>query len=371
MTLKFALAMTIPFSRIAYRLYVLLPLLAALSTSALAHQEKVKELRVGLAGTAPFLFPDSSGIAVDIWQAAADQLGITWTATSYAGMPQAMDALGNREVDVVIGPVSISADRFSRFDLTQPWFRSTLSLLSRTDSLTPWERIKPFFSMRLLYAVSVFLFILAVVGALLWLAERRSNEQFPAEPLPGIGNGMWCAIVTMSTTGYGDIAPVTFAGRVIAGAWMVISIIFATTMVAGIASTLTLTGMGHTVIGTVDQLPGKRVAVLPGSPAKEFVVEHGGMPVQEKDLDAAYAALKAKQVDAVVFDRPQLLYLVRGKQDDQVAVSAAQYRPTGYGFAFRQGYAWTHDVNVALLELEENGTVDKVIKSWLGAAAVR
>lgn len=271
----------------------------------------------------------------------------------------------------MIGPVSISSNRIDRFDLTQPWFRSTLSLLSRTDPLTPWERIKPFFSMRLLYAVSVFLLILAVVGALLWLAERRSNEEFPPDPLSGIGNGMWCAISTMSTTGYGDIAPVTFAGRVIAGTWMVVSILFATTMVAGIASTLTLTGMGHTVIETADQLPGKRVAVLPGSPAKEFVLEHGGLAMQEADLETAYAALKAKRVDVIVFDRPQLLYLLREKQDDQVAVSAAQYRPTGYGFAFQAGSVWTHEVNVALLELEETGTVNKVLRSWLGADAVR
>ena len=82
-----------------------------------------------------------------------------------------------------------------------------------------WGRIQPFFSKRLLYATGVFVFILACVGTLLWLAERKDNEQFPTSPARGIGNGMWCAISTMTTTGYGDIAPVTLAGRIIACGW--------------------------------------------------------------------------------------------------------------------------------------------------------
>ncbi|MGV9011553.1 MAG: transporter substrate-binding domain-containing protein [Flavobacteriales bacterium] len=330
-------------------------------------------LRIGVAGTAPFILHNADkpgGLSMEIWDEVAGNLDLRYTTTNFPSVPDALDALLSGKVDAVVGPVSITSERAARMELTHPYFRSSLSILSRTDDLGLWERVKPFFTIKLLYALFVFLFILACVGTLLWLAERRASpEQFPNDPARGIGNGMWCAIVTMSTTGYGDIAPVTTTGRIIAGSWMVVSILFATSMVAGIASTLTLTGMGRTVIDSADKLPGKKVAVLADSPALGFVADNGGMPVTMENLNSCYAALKAKQVDAVVFDRPQLLYFLHAQHDRAMAVSSAQYQPQGYGFAFPTGSALMPAADVEMLRLKENGSLDKLIGSWLGDKA--
>ncbi|MBP8823648.1 MAG: transporter substrate-binding domain-containing protein [Flavobacteriales bacterium] len=147
-------------------------------------------LQVGVAGTAPFLNQGRSGISMDLWNQAATELGWTFTTRTYPSVPDALDALAAGQLDAVVGPVTISSARAARFGLTQPYFRSSLSILSRQDELDQLERIKPFFSQRLAYATSVFLLILAAVGALLWLAERKYNEQFPPEPARGIANGM-------------------------------------------------------------------------------------------------------------------------------------------------------------------------------------
>src|SRR5699024_11276476 len=105
--------------------------------------------------------------------------------------------------------------------------------MSRTISPSFWQRIKQLLSIQMLYAVFVLLFILAVVGSLLWAAEHKVNpEEFSSDPLPGIGDGVWCAIVTMTTTGYGDLSPRTLGGRIIAGSCMVICIGFSKTQVA-------------------------------------------------------------------------------------------------------------------------------------------
>ena len=346
---------------------LLLILLASLLPVTIHAAADTTLLRVGIAGTPPFVNADKSGISIDIWDRIARDMGADYTTQTYPSVADALQALETGEVDAVVGPVSISSDRVARMDMTQPYFRSSLSILSRTDQLSIWERIEPFFSIKLLYALALFLFILAIVGTLLWLAERKASpEQFPSSPARGIGNGMWCAISTMSTTGYGDIAPVTLAGRIIAGSWMVISIIFATTMVAGIASTLTLTGLGHSVVDTAEKFPGKRVAVLEGSPAEEFVFDHGGRAIAMVNLDSCYAALVDKRVDAIVFDRPQLLYFFQEKHEKRMAVAPAEYKPQGYGFAFPMQSPHMPQVDVELLRMKEDGDLDRILKNWLG-----
>jgi polar amino acid transport system substrate-binding protein len=328
-----------------------------------------RKMTVGVAGSAPFVVDTSTheGISLEIWQDMAARLGWTCRFRFYNDVPHALAALEAGNVDAVAGPVSITAERIAAAGFTQPYYQSSLSILSTAAPPTVAERIAPFFSKRFFIAVCVFLLILGGVGALLWLTERERNpEQFPADPARGIANGMWCAIVTMTTTGYGDRAPVTLWGRVVAGAWMVVSIIFATTMVAGIASTLTLTALNRTVISTATDLAGQKTAVVPGSPAAAFVKRYGAVSVPVVSLEQAYELLKSRKVDAVVYDRPQLRYFLQEHPHADMTVSPAKYLPQGYGFAFPLHSSLVHQANLTLLQMEESGRVDRIVKEWLG-----
>lgn len=327
-------------------------------------------LRVGISGSEPFLVKDQQsfeGISFEIWEKIANAEDINFTTRAYNQVSDALLALQHNEVDLVVGPTSITSGRAINFQFSQPYFESSLSILARKESPNLWERISPFFSTELLYAVLLFLFILGIVGTFLWLAERKASpEQFPPKPGRGIANGMWCAIVTMSTTGYGDLAPITFFGRFIAAIWMVISLLFAGTMIAGIASTLTLTGMATEVISTAAELENKKVAVLDGAPAELFAQQHGAQIIPVESIEDAYKLLKNKQVDAMVFDRPILKYFLNMHPDGDVVISSAQYLKQGYGFAFPPNSEIIDKINVKLLELEENGELDEIVHDWIG-----
>ncbi|NEN22378.1 transporter substrate-binding domain-containing protein [Cryomorpha ignava] len=327
-------------------------------------------LKVGIAGNEPFVFNDLDnprGIAIEIWEDLANEKEWTFKYVPFNTVNAALTALQNKELDLVVGPISITSDRVTKMSFSQPYYQSSLSIASRADGKGLWSRIKPFFSFSLLVAVGIFVFILAIVGTLFWLAEHKASpEQFPKDPVKGIGNGMWLAIVTMSTTGYGDMAPITLRGRIIAGIWMVVTIIFATSMVAGIASTLTLSGLGTSTIRNAEELSTKKAATIAGSPAVAFLKEYSATVIQTSNLDEAMNKLKNKTVDAVVYDQPQLMYFLKVNNDENLYIAKAEYYKQGYGFAFPLTSPLVYDVNRTLLRLAEEHVVQEIIDEYLG-----
>jgi voltage-gated potassium channel len=53
---------------------------------------------------------------------------------------------------------------------------------------------------------------------------------------PNVGDGLWWAIQTVTTVGYGDLVPTSTAGRIVAALVMVVGIGFLTVVTAAITS---------------------------------------------------------------------------------------------------------------------------------------
>ena len=71
--------------------------------------------------------------------------------------------------------------------------------------------------------------ITVAAGILMTVVDR--------EDFPSIGSGLWWAVQTTTTVGYGDHVPTTVAGRVIAAVVMMVGIGFLTVITAAITST--------------------------------------------------------------------------------------------------------------------------------------
>ena len=79
---------------------------------------------------------------------------------------------------------------------------------------------------------------LTVLGGLsLYLVERGANPQ-----VNSVADGMWWALVTLTTVGFGDISPVTALGRML-GAFLMVGGMFTLALFAGI--------VGHSLLNAV------------------------------------------------------------------------------------------------------------------------
>ena len=79
--------------------------------------------------------------------------------------------------------------------------------------------------------------VIATASLVVTLASGFLMTVVDRDHFPSIGSGLWWAIQTTTTVGYGDNVPTTFAGRAIAAVVMLFGIGILTVITAAITST--------------------------------------------------------------------------------------------------------------------------------------
>ncbi|MFK7991481.1 MAG: transporter substrate-binding domain-containing protein [Sandaracinaceae bacterium] len=326
-----------------------------------------RNLRVGVVGNPPFHVHVAGeppvGISVDLFRAVAARMEADYELAEYPNSEAGVSALAAGRCDLLVGPVSITSGRAARVSFTQPYWEANLAILAQPGG-SLWERVSPFISRTFFGAVAILMLILTLVGTLLWIFERKPNDQFPKTPLKGIGVGIWLALVTMTTVGYGDKAPITLPGRLLTGVWMIIAMITASSLTAGIATALTLAQLDRGTVSSAEELGERRVAVLNGTTSEAFARRHRARIVEVDSIADAVDLLVAEEVDAVVYDRPVLQYYLGRHTELDLSLSDEEYEPVGYGFAAPLYSPLLRQLDVHMLALRENGQLQAISQEY-------
>ena len=95
-----------------------------------------------------------------------------------------------------------------------------------------------------LHLVWTTIVLVVIFGVLIRLVDE---EEFPS-----VWVAMWWAIGTVTTVGYGDIAPAETSGRIVAAALMIVGIAFLSLVTATVASALVSRAAGEISEDTED-----------------------------------------------------------------------------------------------------------------------
>ena len=273
-------------------------------------------LRVGIKVEPPFIIKESggsySGLSVDLWLSIAGDKGVNYEFIEYKDHLGLIRALDFQEIDLTINPIHVNEIRLKMFDVTQPFYVSYIGVATTNVKKTQVGNfLRNFFSLRFFRIVALLILIIFIFGTVLWLVERDENRRQFRPGLIGLFDGLWWSAVTITTVGYGDKAPKTRLGRIIAIVWMLTAIVIISGFTASIASTLTVQSLGRTIEDLEDMRKSGNIGSIYASSSEEFL-NNNDISIQElyPDIEQALHALSAQDIEVLVYDRTVLDYTI-------------------------------------------------------------
>jgi len=351
---------------------VMLLIVTLLSVKALAQDDKAvpDKLLVGVADAPPFYIKTADGrwegLSIELWQAIAQELGVKFELREYS-FEQLLDAVTRGEVDV-IPALAATEQREISMDLSLPFLRSG-SAIAVPGGATEhsWLRFAGYLvSLDLLPVIGLLILLSLTAGVIVWLFEARRNPgMFGGGTVRGVGHGIWWAIVTLTTVGYGDKAPKTFGGRMVALIWMFASIILIAGFTAAITASFTVGELRGKVRGLSD-LPGVRVGSLAQTESFGFLAKRGIAVLPFENAQDGLQAIVDKKIDAFVFNESILKHLARTEFPGRVHVLTGTFDHYYVSMAVPSGSPLRERLNRALLKIITADDWPRLMEFYLG-----
>ncbi len=208
------------------------------------------------------------------------------------------------------------------------------------------------FSTELINTFLVLVVMLCCAGTLVFALEGGANRALNT-PLQGV----YWAVSTLSTVGYGDVVLRSRAGRVLATVWMVASLISLCVLTSQLSARVTASGLQARVINALADVTGVLCVESFYPELADFVRLDPQRPpaTRTAEVGVCIAELLAGNVQAVISDRPLLSWYVDAYNVDGLHISPPlSFNP--FAFAWPSGQQWGPRLNPAILRTTRSAT---------------
>jgi polar amino acid transport system substrate-binding protein len=332
---------------------------AAANVSArAAAQHEIETLRVAVYDVPPYGYVDSdgsiSGVSVDLWRRVAEQMEWSFHLIPVSDMESILSGLEQGRFDAAIGAITITPERAARVDFSYPAHRSGVALALRKETgpvvalVSYWTAVSELSPLILVIVV-----LLVVIGLAMWIVERRnrSAEQGADSAVVSLRDGLYWAVVTMTTVGYGDKTPKTMPGRVVATVWMLGSLVLVSLLSTSLVSRLTAERVESRDFAASIDLRERKLAAVAQSSGAEYLDELHLQYTKYKDLPEALDALVSGRSNAVVNSVGALQYFVAKHYAKVLEIPQGVLAPAYMAIALPEHSAIKKPIDRALIKI--------------------
>jgi ABC-type amino acid transport substrate-binding protein len=330
-----------------------------------------KILVVGTFEAPPFSFKTNegrwTGISIELWENIVNEIGLKYDYEERT-VKGLLDGVTDESLDAVVTALTLTTEREKLFDFTHSFYNTGLGIAVEAKKGSLWKAVfKRFLSPEFLRIIGALIGGLVIVGIIIWLLERKKNkEHFGGDVKKGIGDGIWWSVVTMTTVGYGDKAPKSLAGRLIATVWIFSGVILVSVFIATITSALTVSQLEY-AIGGPEDLPKVTVGTIRHTTSEVYLKENR---ISYIPFDTASEGLKAVEdsaINALVYDAPLLQYFANKDYRGKIEVLPKIFSRQDYGIALPQGSAIREPINRLLLKRIHEPEWQDLLYKYLGS----
>ncbi|KAL5865164.1 hypothetical protein ACOSQ3_002678 [Xanthoceras sorbifolium] len=271
--------------------------------------------------------------------------------------------------DAAVGDITIVTNRTRIVDFTQPYMESGLVVVATVQQAksSPWAFLKPFTLEMWCVTGAFFLF----VGAVVWILEHRFNNEFRGPPSQQLMTIFWFSFSTMFFSHRENT--VSTLGRLVLIIWLFVVLIINSSYTASLTSILTVQQLTSRIEG-IDTLIASTepIGIQDGSFAWNYLIDELNIAesrlVKLKSMDEYSSALergpKNGGVAAIVDELPYIEVFL-SKTNCAFRTVGQEFTKSGWGFAFQRDSPLAVDLSTAILQLSENGDLQKIHNKWL------
>jgi polar amino acid transport system substrate-binding protein len=337
---------------------------------AAADRDSGRVLQIGTKQIPPFAIKregDWTGVSIALWREFADELDLEY---EFVELPlnDLMTGLEDGSLDAAVAALTMTSDRESRFDFSYAFLVTGLGIGVPVDDVVSAAKFfRRFTAGPFVRIFGLSILALTAASIALWFFEAKSNpEHFGGGIAEGIGSALWWSVVTMTTVGYGDKAPRTAAGRVLAVVWMIAGVILISALTASITSALTVSQLATSIAGP-RELAGQNVGTIEGSTSARYLRRNGVPAALFDSLEECVDAMHEGNLDAVVYDAVLLRYYGISHPDRAFPVVPGTFKRQSYGIGLPQGSALREPLNRFILRHLQTDEWSNVLTRYTGA----
>ncbi|CAF1433013.1 unnamed protein product [Adineta ricciae] len=286
---------------------------------------------------------------------------------SYA---EIIEDVANDVYDMMIGDVTITADRQQIVSFSNSIFDNSLRIIMRQITDDPIDLLlfmKPFSRNLWLTLLGTNIY----AGLLVCLLEKQENDALQHRSFISlIAMGLWYAFGVI--VGYGvDFHVRTAAGRLLTVGLYIVSIVFVATYTANLASYLTISNSQDPVSSVDDIKNGKlsfnRIGIRVGTAAEDYYLREisGGNRnfFALKSLSDLFTDLVNNNIDAAFIDNGVGEYATSNIYCNLTLIGT-DFNKYSYGIVMQKQWMYIQDIDVCILSFGETGQLDTLREKW-------
>ncbi|TKY48747.1 Glutamate receptor 3.4 [Spatholobus suberectus] len=321
--------------------------------------------------------PGVRGYCIDVFEAAINLLPYPvpreYILFGHGDRNPSYDDLASQVIlnnyDAAVGDVTIVPNRTRYLDFTQPYMESGLVVVVPVKEIksSPWSFLKPFTAQMWCVTGAFFIF----VGTVIWILEHRHNPEFRGRPKKQLMTVCWFSFSTMFFSHRENT--VSGLGRLVLIIWLFVVLIINSSYTASLTSILTVQQLSSQIEGIDSLISGTQpIGIQEGSFARKYLTEELNIQpsriVTLKNMEAYIDALERGPKDGgvvAIVDELPYIEILMSSTNCKFRTVGQEFTKSGWGFAFQRDSPLAVDMSTAILQLSENGDLQKIHDKWL------